>query len=1272
MTLKLKVNIDVSGQDNTTKVFKSVGASAEAMAAKITAISSAWMAFGQSMAHALAEPIRQAVEAENAQNKLATAMKVAGVYSDTAADQLGKYADELERASGIQSESIQGIMARGLALKMTTAQTQGLAEASTLLAKATGVDVNEASSQLIATLTGQARELRKTVDGVGHLTEAQLRHGEAIAVVQERYRSFIGSDLATSEGSWKRVQIAIGNFGEALGLSILKGVNLSSVQGGLVSAIDKITAALIRNEPSIIRVVDAMTSLIVDGIDKAVPAIERMIDKLVPLLDKLDDLGNVLTITSSPLRMFVAASKSVVDGGQAMAEEIDRVTKSYHALTDAEQQGPPRKAMMPLSFSMSSNNNPSAPAAPKFGGFKGLSEDKAAHDAALEAQKQLNTELAAQEGKLTSDLLAEHTQRMMKVLDLEQKAAKGGINISLAADNLRAMYARELSQKLEEEEHKRAQAGRKAFFETNAKIAELMGNHEGVIRASYVKQEEELKDFLDQKLISEKEYQRRVAELQHQADEDVAADNLKRGPGRGIARGLAKAGITHDDGTPITADEVDAAGTKAVGYINAAKDGVNSLVGKIGSMFGPFGDLIASIFQMFNQTPEQFSKMFDSILQSFMDAPKNLLANIPILITKSIESMPGALQQGMEDGLKFVPKLILDAFSAAIAALPKMLGRIFSAGFWSEIAKNVFTALRDAFRNFFSVLFSGKSIYPEADKAGQQAAKRETATFGSDDPNAGGGEFKIKDARLGAQRKATQSFEESFDSTVEKGGKSFTDMLKEAWDATIQRLSDFFSHVGDVIWKGLMDAKDKALEIGKKIWDGIIQSTIESWKIAKAIWDALIDASIQITKFSFTVAKAIWDCLVTLVTNVADALYPLGKAIWDAVVKSSTMATQWAVTIGKAIWDAVVDSSIKATDFAMKLAKSIWDALVTLATNLAAALGPVGKAIWDAVVSSSLLATQWAVKIGKAIWDATIAATEKTADALFKVGKLIWDGLLGAVGAAAKNIADIGKMIWDGLLAVVKWPKLPELPASLSNFKWPSVPELAASIKNFKWPSLPSLTAKGEDIWKGLSDAFDRNRDWIKSFGGSMWDGLSKGFSDSRDWIASFGTSIWNGFSAALSGGWDWLLGWFKALFSNALGGLTGGGGGGGDPLHGVIPGHNAGGMVSVGEANPRLAAAFAAGGALRFAAGGMVPGAGWTDTVPAVLTPGERVLSRAEVARGGGGGGTTQNVVLNFNVAAGAKLDRDAVREATPLIVEAIRRASAAGDIVVRKNGIA
>lgn len=225
----------------------------------------------------------------------------------------------------------------------------------------------------------------------------------------------------------------------------------------------------------------------------------------------------------------------------------------------------------------------------------------------------------------------------------------------------------------------------------------------------------------------------------------------------------------------------------------------------------------------------------------------------------------------------------------------------------------------------------------------------------------------------------------------------------------------------------------------------------------------------------------------------------------------------------------------------------------------------------------------------------------------------------------------------------------------IANFKWPSFPDLS-NLLSFKWPSLPALTNFTNFKWASLPALTD--------FTNFKWPALPKislpdpGIQSYRDKFYNLGNDIWNGLFAGLDS-FDW---------GKLIPGVGGGGGGGGGGVLGKVFGSTG------GLATPTGFKYFAEGGPAR-----------GTDTIPAMLTPGEYVINRDAVSSLGLGtlrqlnrgqmptGDTTvNNFQISVDISFDGMPDENFVKnKIVPQIKSEMKKASLKGELLVSKRGV-
>lgn len=161
--------------------------------------------------------IDEALEAEKAQTQLTGALVSTGQYTEDATTRIEAYTDALERNIGVSGEQTKTLIAQATQMGLTVDQALQMEEAARKLAFATGKDATAAFKMLSGAMSGNAVALARTVPQVRELTAAQLRSGEASALVSrmltEQYKIYEGSFSA----SLQRAQNGIANVYKRIG-----------------------------------------------------------------------------------------------------------------------------------------------------------------------------------------------------------------------------------------------------------------------------------------------------------------------------------------------------------------------------------------------------------------------------------------------------------------------------------------------------------------------------------------------------------------------------------------------------------------------------------------------------------------------------------------------------------------------------------------------------------------------------------------------------------------------------------------------------------------------------------------------------------------------------------------------------------------------------------------------------------------------------------------------------------------------------------------------
>lgn len=478
-------------------------------------------------------------------------------------------------------------------------------------------------------------------------------------------------------------------------------------------------------------------------------------------------------------------------------------------------------------------------------------------------------------------------------------------------------------------------------------------------------------------------------------------------------------------------------------FIESAKSGISSIISKIGAMYGPIGSLIAGIINFFNMGREEFAKMIDALLQSIIDLPANLAANIPTFIQKVIEAIPASIRANAELLFGGFTSILINAISLAIAMLPELIKDILSPRFWLDIGKSMFKSLVQAFKNLWAAIFGG-TVIVDAIKPAVEKAK---VAFGAAGADAGGGEFKVRDLAM-AEDRAAQTFEDRVETTTEITGKGLlgyiADGVKEIIDGILGAFGWVFDQVSDFA-VALADGVANSIQ-----WavDGMI-SFVAMW------WDSVINATTMLAD----VGMHIFDFALEQVEIVFGALWDSLKAVFD--FGASLLGNTWETA--KGVFSGVVDAF-----------KAVWElgkTILLIPYNLFMAMWNFVKNIFDDPI--------WAFKQLwqdiKNIFSDIFSAFQNVFSKVLAIGQTIWDGFVNAAKAAWNFVSDIGSTIWGAIK---------------SGFS--SVTSFFADV--------------GATVWKSITDALSGFGTWLANLftglGTTVWNAITSGLSGLGDWFA--------------------------------------------------------------------------------------------------------------------------------------------------------------------------
>jgi len=138
-------------------------------------------------------------------------------------DSMQRFAADIQEVAAVSDEQVRSLLTLGATAGFSGGELQKLVTATLGLSAATGRDAITTMNNLQKTLVGLKEESVRTIPEIANLTAEELKAGEAIDRVAEKYAKFIPT-LAGEEGSLERgmnkLSIAFDDFTESIGKSL--------------------------------------------------------------------------------------------------------------------------------------------------------------------------------------------------------------------------------------------------------------------------------------------------------------------------------------------------------------------------------------------------------------------------------------------------------------------------------------------------------------------------------------------------------------------------------------------------------------------------------------------------------------------------------------------------------------------------------------------------------------------------------------------------------------------------------------------------------------------------------------------------------------------------------------------------------------------------------------------------------------------------------------------------------------------------------------------
>ena len=216
--------------------------------------------------NAISKVTKAASEQESAINSLNLAMAASGRYSDAASKTFVDFSETIQKTTGIDDGLVISQLAIAESFARSNEEAQKLVKAAIQLSSVTGQDLGSSVMSLGKTLEGTEGSLGRMIPAVKSLSEAQLKHGEAIDYVLKKYSGIAEGKLNTFDGAVKNLHNSFEDINKSIGETIIKNPALISIINKAADIFEKFKNTIEENK-------DAMSSWLTDAIKLAISSL---------------------------------------------------------------------------------------------------------------------------------------------------------------------------------------------------------------------------------------------------------------------------------------------------------------------------------------------------------------------------------------------------------------------------------------------------------------------------------------------------------------------------------------------------------------------------------------------------------------------------------------------------------------------------------------------------------------------------------------------------------------------------------------------------------------------------------------------------------------------------------------------------------------------------------------------------------------------------------------------------------------------------------------
>lgn len=309
---KITESVNKLGKNQTIRSVNTLGGALKGVAGTFGLVVSA-AKVAVSKVKEYAETAQVQIKAER---QLESAAKNNPYLSKSNVAQLKEYASELQSISTVGDEELLPLMAQLAAAGRNQNEIQNIMSAALDVSASGAMSLESAVRNLNKTYSGLSGELGETIPELKTLTTEQLKNGDAVQLVKDKYKG-MSEESANATGGIQQMKNSLGDFKEIMGAPFAEAAN--SFGRSVSQAIDKINTKLSKSKKAFQEYLDYLNSTENAGDSQTLNDSKKNLADLEEKLKQFNDIkdylesGGTLEDIPTELKDNVENAKNIAD-----------------------------------------------------------------------------------------------------------------------------------------------------------------------------------------------------------------------------------------------------------------------------------------------------------------------------------------------------------------------------------------------------------------------------------------------------------------------------------------------------------------------------------------------------------------------------------------------------------------------------------------------------------------------------------------------------------------------------------------------------------------------------------------------------------------------------------------------------------------------------------------------------------------------------------------------------------------------------------------------